>query len=166
MVNKKGAVKGTGDSTSNEQGLRVFLAGPFSSYQEFPDWRDYVKTEAPKHSYHDPRYDSEQYVSLTFTRDDLLVGVANSDLVFGYNPKGNYDMDPYGLCIELGMAFGKQIPIVLCDENDWIFPMLPPISRRLFTSLELAVKYLSILNSMGNEEFQAFYQAIHPESGR
>ena len=106
--------------------LRIFLAGPFLSYKKYKDSRDFVKEKAPNHKYHDPRYDSEQYVSLTFTRDDLIKGVEFSDLVFGYNPKGNYHIDPYGLCIELGVAFGKKIPIILCDENEWIFPMLPP----------------------------------------
>lgn len=139
--------------------LKIFLAGPFLSYKEHKDWRDYVKEKAPKHIYHDPRIDSEQYVSLTFTRDDLLKGVELSDLVFGYNPKGNYQIDPYGLCIELGVAFGNRIPIILCDENEWIFPMLPPLAKRVFTNLEITVKYLSNLNGL-DDEFHSFYKTI------
>lgn len=139
--------------------LKIFLAGPFLPYKDYKDWRDYVKEKSPKHQYHDPRIDSDQYVSLTFTRDDLLKGVESSDLVFGYNPEGNYQIDPYGLCIELGVAFGKRIPIVLCDENEWIFPMLPPLAKRVFTNLKLAVEYLNNLENV-NDEFHAFYRTI------
>ena len=139
--------------------LKIFLAGPFLPYKEYKDWRDYVKEKATKHEYYDPRIDSEQHVSLTFTRDDLLKGVELSDLVLGYNPKGNYQIDPYGLCIELGVAFGKRIPIILCDENEWIFPMLPPLAKRVFTNLEIVVKYLNNLNNP-EDEFHSFYNTI------
>jgi nucleoside 2-deoxyribosyltransferase len=146
----------------NTKKLKIYLAGPFLPYQSYKDWRDYVKERAPGHLYYDPRIDTEQYTSLTFTRDDLLKGVESSDLVFGYNPKGNYQIDPYGLCIELGVAFGKRIPIILCDENEWIFPMLPPLAKRLFTVLELSVEYLNNLDDI-NDEFQSFYKTIAPK---
>ncbi len=144
--------------------LKVYLAGPFLPRGDYDDWRDFVKEKAPRHIYHDPRIHTEQYVSLTFVRDDLLKGVEQSDLVFGYNPKGNYHVDPYGLCIEIGVAFGKRIPIVLCDENEWIFPMLPPLAKRVFTSLYMAVRYLNNVEDMKNE-FQAFYRTIRPLKG-
>lgn len=139
--------------------IKVFLAGPFLPYKKYKDWREYIKEKAPKLTYHDPRIDSEQYVSLTFTRDDLLNGVEISDMVFGYNPKGNYQIDAFGLCIELGVAFGKRIPIVLCDENDWIFPMLPPMAKRVFTNIEIAAEYLNNLDDIKNE-FHVFYKTI------
>ncbi len=142
--------------------MKIFLAGPFLPFDVHEDWRDYVKQAAPDHRYHDPRKDSEQYVSLTFTRDDLLIGVEMSDLVFGYNPRGNYKIDPYGLCIELGVAFAKRIPIVYCDENDWIFPMLPPLAKRVFTDLPCATRYLNNLKSI-ESEFQDFYRSIESE---
>lgn len=139
--------------------MKIFLAGPFHAHKEHEDWRDFVKQSAPNHEYHDPRIDSEQYVSLTYTRDDLLVGVQTADLVFGYNPRGNYYVDAFGLCIELGFAFAKKIPIVYCDENDWIFPMLPPLAKRLFANLDAAVDYLSRLRD-SQDEFGTFYDHI------
>ncbi len=145
--------------------IRIYLAGPFSKNGRWPDWRDRVKHEAPYHFYFDPRFDSEQLASVTFTLDDLRKGAGAADMVFGYNPRGNYHVDPFGLCIELGMAFGCRVPIILCDENDWVFPMLPPLARRLFTDLTLAIRYLKLLRSDSNE-FHVFYKAVDTSRGR
>lgn len=136
---------------------KIYLAGPFLPYKKYKDWRDFVKEKAPQHKYWDPRNNSEQYCSLAFVRDDLIRGIKKSELVFCYNPKDN--VDPYGFCLELGVAFNEKIPIVLCDENEWIFPMFLPISKRLFTNLEIAVNYLANLKTM-DKEFEAFYKTI------
>ena len=142
--------------------IAAYLAGPFAGRGEFADWRDELKGAIKHIRFHDPREDSDQYCSGSFTLGDLDKGVGGSNLVIAYNPKGNYWVDPFGMCIELGVAYGKRIPIVICDENDWIFPMLPPMARRFFTHFDMLCSYLEQLDHESSE-FQSFYRAIISE---
>ncbi len=145
----------------------IYLAGPFTGYGDHEDWRDYVTSQVPALRFYDPRTHSSQTSSAEFTRDDLLLGVGKARLVFVFNPKGNYHVDVVGLALEVGAAFAYRIPVVLCDENSWIFPMLSGVALRLFTSLETATIYLNHY-SHSSREFDAYYATISasPKSSR
>ena len=133
--------------------ITIYLAGPFTN----PDWRDYVKKQAPQHNYIDPR-NNEQSSSATVTRDDLINGVEASDLIFTYFPKGNSDT---GTIAEEGVGFGKRIPIVLVNENEFQHPLLTGMAKRHFISLEGGITYLNNLTSLDQaKEFEAAYKTI------
>jgi hypothetical protein len=141
---------------------KIYLAGPFGvPYKGFSEWRDFVKNKAPLHSYWDPRYDTDQSSYVTIGRDDIIKGIEGSELFFGYKPKNTKDVA--GLCTEAGVAFGRKIPIVFVDENDFIHPFPAVLAKRLFTNLEIAVMYLyNSSNPKPNEnEFVAIYKTMH-----
>jgi nucleoside 2-deoxyribosyltransferase len=137
----------------DKTGIKIYLAGPFTK----PDWRDRIINEVPQHTYFDPRR-NEQSACVTIVRDDLILGVENSDIVFSYFPKGNNDI---GTCIEMGNAFGKRKIIVLVNENLFLHPLISGIAKRQFSSLEAGIIYLNNLKSIEqSEEFVAAYKTI------
>ena len=133
--------------------ITIYLAGSFTD----PDWRDRVKEEALHHDYIDPR-DNEQAAAVTIVRDDLIEGVEKSDLVFAYFPEGRSDS---GACAEIGVGFGRRIPIVLVNENKFQHPLITGMAKRHFITLGAGIVYLQNLKSLEQtEEFKAAYKTI------
>ena len=117
--------------------MKIYLAGGFYS-----GWQDKVMAYAPKHIYFDPRNDADQRFAYRCLAQDLE-GMKNCDIVFAYyeltNPSG------LGLAKEMGWATLLDKPVIYIDEHDRLNEFLCACSKRVYHSIDEAMKYLASL---------------------
>ena len=117
---------------------KVYLSGGMKS-----NWQDRVMQSCPEFVYFDPRghglVDPKEY-----TKWDLE-HVDKADIVFAFmgidNPSG------FGMCLEIGYAHAKGIPIIFVDEtNNKYFAIVKECCLINETELEGGIMCLSMVN--------------------
>ncbi len=127
--------------------MNIYLAGSFFPIGEYKDWREKLKVEAPYHSYLDP-LDNDQFSIKTFTEQDLEAITKKADLSFTYfsknKPRGQ------GSSAEAGIARASNVPIMLVDEKNILYPFLVGLSTYVLTDLVLGVQLLKEIDHLKN----------------
>ncbi len=138
--------------------IRCYLAGSFTAFEGYADWRDYVKEKVSGMDFYDPRTDTNQGSIATFVYQDLS-GVDGCDVVF-YFVTNSGDV---GASIECERGNSRNKIVVLCVKEGVgiVHPFLIGISRRMFIGIEVGAKYLSNLSECGlDKEFDAIYKTM------
>jgi len=121
----------------------IYLAGGMKS-----GWQDVVKKALPGISFIDPR-DHPFTTEAEYTSWDLSM-LDKSDIVFAFLEKSN--PGGQGLCVEVGFACKKGIPVVFVEEpgrpDHRYLGMVRAISSYNSDSLEKGIEHLKNLIAM------------------
>lgn len=127
---------------------KIYLAGAFTS------WRKQI-LENTKHDYYNPETDTDQSSICRFTSGDID-GVKLCDMIFVYSEEGSENV---GSSMEIGVAVACKIPVILCTNKKFIFPLHAGAALRILNGLDVGIFYLNALYESENE-FEAAYKTM------
>ncbi len=143
--------------------IKCYLAGWFVPFEEYPDWRDFVKEKLKDAmDFYDPRIDTKQGSIATFVYEDLGKGVEGSDILFYFVT----DSGDVGSAIECERADCRGKLVILCVDRkvDVVHPFLIGIARRVLIGMETGIVYLENLARCGlANEFEAIQKTMERE---
>lgn len=143
----------------NDTRLSCYLAGSFTPFNAYPDWRDYViKRIGDAVKFYDPRTDTHQGSITTFVSEDLA-GVESCDCIFYFMMESQC----IGAAIECAVSNAKGKLVILCIDRslDFVDPFLIGISRRICIGIDSGVVYLLSLARHGiADEFKVLREMM------
>ena len=141
--------------------LSCYLAGSFTPWRQFGDWRDFVAEQLKSViKFYDPRIETKQGSIATFVYQDLA-GVESCDCTFYFLTRAQGDVGAASECAHAN-AKGKHVILCIDRDLDFVHPFIIGMARRVLIGLDSGVSYLSLLSNYGmDNEYKAAYEMLH-----